>query len=49
MKNALSQNKSTIVLHDINAFQIKIDEQTHRIQISQLADDTTPKMIYLLL
>jgi hypothetical protein len=34
---------------DINAFQIKIDEQTHRIQISQLADDTTPKMIYLLL
>jgi hypothetical protein len=34
---------------DIKAFQIKIDEQTHRIQISQLADDTTPKMIYLLL
>ena len=34
---------------DIKAFQIKIDEQTHRIQISQLADDTTPKMRYLLL
>jgi hypothetical protein len=31
------------------SFQIKIDEQTHRIQISQLADDTTPKMRYLLL
>ena len=34
---------------DIKAFQIKIDEQTHRIQISQLADGTTPKMTYLLL
>ena len=34
---------------DIKAFQIKIDEQTHRIQISQLADDTTPKMRYILL
>jgi hypothetical protein len=27
----------------------RMHEQTHRIQISQLADDTTPKMIYLLL
>jgi hypothetical protein len=26
---------------DINGFQIKIDEQTHSIKISQLADDTT--------
>ena len=26
---------------DIKGFQIKIDEQTHSIQISQLADDTT--------
>jgi len=34
---------------DIKVFQIKIDEQTHRIQISQLADDTTPKIRYLLL
>jgi len=36
-------------------FQIKIDEQTHSMKISQLADDTTlcffltPKTIYLLL
>jgi hypothetical protein len=27
---------------DIKGFQIKIDEQTHSIKISQLADDTTP-------
>jgi CRISPR/Cas system endoribonuclease Cas6 (RAMP superfamily) len=26
---------------DIKGFQIKIDEQTHSIKISQLADDTT--------
>ena len=26
---------------DIKGFQIKIDEQTHNIKISQLADDTT--------
>ena len=26
---------------DIKSFQIKIDEQTHSINISQLADDTT--------
>jgi hypothetical protein len=26
---------------DIKGFQITIDEQTHSIQISQLADDTT--------
>jgi rRNA processing protein Krr1/Pno1 len=26
---------------DIKGFQIKIDEQTHSINISQLADDTT--------
>ena len=26
---------------DINGFQIKIDEQTHSIKISQLAHDTT--------
>ena len=40
---------------DIMRFQIKIDEQTHSMKISQLADDTTlcffltPKTIYLLL
>jgi hypothetical protein len=42
-------DKYTIVRNnkDTKAFQIKIDEKTHRIQISQLADDTTPKMIYI--
>jgi hypothetical protein len=38
---------------DIKGFQIKIDEQTHSIQISQSADDTTlyfnSKNDYLLL
>ena len=38
---------------DIKGFQIKIDEQTHSIQISQSADDTTlyfnSKNYYLLL
>ena len=39
---------------DIKGFQIKIDEQTHSIKKSQLADDTTlfcftPKTINMLL
>jgi hypothetical protein len=32
---------------DIKGFQIKIDEQTHSIKISQLADDTTLYFFYL--
>jgi hypothetical protein len=35
MASRLRNNK------DIKGFQIKIDEQTHSIKISQLADDTT--------
>jgi hypothetical protein len=35
MASRLRNNK------DINRFQIKIDEKTHSIKISQLADDTT--------
>jgi hypothetical protein len=35
MKDSLNHNK------DIKGFQIKIDETTHSIKISQLADDTT--------
>jgi hypothetical protein len=29
------------LIKDIKGFQIKIDEKTHSIKISQLADDTT--------
>jgi hypothetical protein len=32
---------------DIKGFQIKIDEQTHSIKISQLADDTTQRLLPL--
>jgi hypothetical protein len=35
MASRLRNNK------DIKGFQIKIDEKTHSIKISQLADDTT--------